>query len=153
MHNVNDATSLVIVRILVWGTLGIIVDGILDEESKLVCIRVGMRLSLDHQTKNLGDGFGVRELHHGGSAIHLLLGDANGTLEDVNGLNQISLLGLESSLLLGADLGGRLHVSLICGNGARELLNPGLLHLDICRLFLHDGLEIACTSRRFRPSS
>ena len=64
----------------------------------------------------------------------------NGTLEDVNGLNQISLLGPESSVLLGADLGGSLEVSLIGGDSAPELLDDGFLDLDVGRL-LHSWLS------------
>ena len=103
---------------------------------ELVCIRAGERLGLDHPAKDLGDGSGLLELHHGGSTVHLFLDDANGTLEDVNGLNQILLLGLECGLLLGADLGGCLQVRLIGGDGACELLDLGFLHLDVRRLLL-----------------
>ena len=90
---------------------------------ELVCIRAGERLGLDHPAKDLGDGSGLLELHHGGSTVHLFLDDVNDTLEDVNNLNQILLLGLECGLLLGADLGGCLQVRLIGGDGACEFSN------------------------------
>ena len=44
---------------------------------------------------------GFLELHHGGFAFHLFLYDADGTLDEVNGLNQVLLRGLKSGLLLG----------------------------------------------------
>ena len=83
------------------------------------------------------------KLHYRRSAVHLHLHDANATLGDVTGLNQVLLLSFEGGLLLGADLGGSLKsassvaialFSAIRGHSHGE--QPTLISLEISKTWI-----------------
>ena len=88
----------------------------------MICVAVSgnQTLGLDHYLESVHHAYGFLQLNHRSATGHFLFNDANGTLDNIDGRDEILLLCREICILFVQDLCGSLEVSFIGCNARRS---------------------------------